>query len=221
MTAMTAHSGRVRSVHVGTPEPCDFATTGRTSIRRTPTDAEVAVRHLGLAGDEVADRRHHGGVDQAVYAFDRAELDRWADELGGAVADGLFGENLTLEGLAVDDAEVGERWRIGTALFEVASVRIPCATFAGRLAEVGLDSARWLKRFTAHGRSGAYLRVLEEGVLRAGDPVTVEHRPGHGVTVAEMFRAVTLERDLLPRLLVIDGLVDEARVKAEKYVASR
>lgn len=216
---VSSPAGHLRSVHVGTPEPCAFSSLGRTSIRRSPTAGAVTARRLGLVGDEVADHRHHGGVDQAVYAYDRAELDWWAAELDAEIADGLFGENLTLVGVAVDDAEVGERWRIGSALFEVASVRIPCKTFAGRLAEVGLDARGWVKRYTAHGRSGAYLRVVEEGALRSGDAVTVEHRPGHGVTVAEMFRAVTTERDLLPRLLVIDDLVAEARVAAEKYIA--
>jgi MOSC domain-containing protein YiiM len=76
-----------------------------------------------------------------------------------------------------------------------------------------------VKRFTAVGRPGPYLRVVQEGVLAAGDPVEVVHRPGHGVTVSTMFRALTTERSLLPRLLVVEGLVDEARERAEQYVA--
>jgi MOSC domain-containing protein YiiM len=113
---MSAH---VRSVNVGMPRKAVWAEIGRTSIDKRPVTGPVAVARLGLDGDQVSDTRHHGGVDQAVYAFAREDLDFWAGELGRDVRDGQFGENLTTEGIDVNEAEIGERWRIGTAELEV------------------------------------------------------------------------------------------------------
>jgi MOSC domain-containing protein YiiM len=209
------------SVNVGRPEPWSWAAIGRSSIRKQQVAGPVLVTTVGLDGDQVSDTRHHGGADQAVYAFAREDLDRWADLLGRPVPDGQFGENLTTQGIDVNEAEVGERWAIGSAVFEVASVRIPCDDFKGWLGHSGFDNAGWVKRFTAEGRPGPYLRVVEEGLVEAGDPIDVVRRPGHGVTVSMMFRALTTERALLPRLLVVDDLVEGARRKAEAYVAGR
>lgn len=209
----------VRSVNVGTPRPREWADIGRSAIEKHAVSGQVRVTSLGIEGDQVADTVHHGGIDQAVYAFAREDLDHWVEQLGAPLADGMFGENLTTSGIDVNAAEVGERWRVGSALFEVASVRIPCNEFKGWMGESGLDNARWVKRFTAVARPGPYLRVVEEGTLQAGDEVVVEHRPGHGVTVSTMFRALTTDRSLLPELLKVDGLVAEARRAAEKYLA--
>ena len=211
----------VRSVNVGRPRVAAWAEIGRTSIDKRPLAGPVRVGRLGLEGDEVSDTRHHGGVDQAVYAFSREDLDAWAATLGRDIRDGQFGENLTTEGIDVNEAEVGEHWRIGTTLLEVASIRIPCNEFKGWMGECGYDRTAWVKRFTATNRPGPYLRVVEEGVVRAGDAIDVVHRPGHGVTVSTMFRALTTERTLLPELLRVGGLVEEARVAAEKYVANQ
>jgi MOSC domain-containing protein YiiM len=214
-------SALVRSVNVGLPQQAAWAEIGRTSIDKHAVAGPVRVRRLGLEGDQVSDTRHHGGPDQAVYAFAREDLDAWAERLGRAVPDGQFGENLTTAGIDVNAAEVGERWRIGTALLEVASIRTPCKDFRSWMGETGYDRTAWVKRFAAEARPGPYLRVLEEGVLAAGDRIEVEHRPGHGVTVSTMFRALVTDRTLLPELLRVEGLVDEARRKAEKYVATR
>ena len=210
----------IRSVSVGRPRPRVWAEIGRTAIEKHPVAGPVTVRTLGLEGDQVGDTVHHGGVDKAVYAFAREDLDWWAGQLGARLADGMFGENLTTEGIDVNEATIGERWRAGTALFEVASVRIPCNDFKGWMGESGLDNTGWVKRFAAVGRPGPYLRVVEEGIVQAGDAVVVEHRPGHGVTVSTMFRALTADRSLLPLLLQVDGLVAEARQAAEKYLAA-
>ena len=211
----------IRSVSVGRPRARVWAEIGRTAIEKHPVAGPVTARTLGLQGDQVGDTVHHGGVDQAVYAFAREDLDWWAGQLGAPLADGMFGENLTTEGIDVNEAMIGERWRTGTALLEVASVRIPCNDFKGWMGESGLDNTGWVKRFAAAGRPGPYLRVVEEGILQAGDAVVVEHRPGHGVTVSTMFRALTTDRSLLPLLLQVDGLVAEARQAAEKYVAAK
>ncbi|CAL9308419.1 MULTISPECIES: MOSC domain-containing protein [Streptomyces] len=197
---------------------------GVTGIDKRPVEGAVRVTApgskgtgaSGLAGDAVCDTRHHGGTDQAVYAVAREDLDDWERELGRPLPNGSFGENLTTAGVDVSGALIGERWRIGPGLvLEVTSGRIPCRTFQGHLGE-----KRWVKRFTEKGAPGAYLRVVEPGEIRAGDPVEVVHRPGHGVTVALQFRAVTTERELLPRLLAAaDALHPEALATARKYVA--
>ncbi|MFE6352156.1 MOSC domain-containing protein [Streptomyces rochei] len=197
---------------------------GVTGIDKRPVEGAVRVTApgskgtgaSGLAGDAVCDTRHHGGTDQAVYAVAREDLDDWERELGRPLPNGSFGENLTTAGVDVSGALIGERWRIGPGLvLEVTSGRIPCRTFQGHLGE-----KRWVKRFTEKAAPGAYLRVVEPGEIRAGDPVEIVHRPGHGVTVALQFRAVTTERELLPRLLAAaDALHPEALATARKYVA--
>jgi len=128
---------------------------------------------------------------------------------------GVFGENLTTECVAVNDALVGERWRVGDeVLLEVCCPRIPCGTFQG-----WLGRARWIKQFTEAARPGAYLRVIDPGPIRAGDPVVIEHRPDHDVTVAVTFRAITTEPGLLPRLLAAGALPEEIKTLARKRIA--
>ena len=210
----------IRSVNVGTPRARAWAGIGRTAIEKHPVTGPVRVATLGIEGDQVADTVHHGGIDQAVYAFAREDLDEWAEQLGAPIADGMFGENLTTSGIDVNEALVGERWRVGSVLLEVSSVRIPCNDFKGWMGETGFDNTGWVKRFAAAGRPGPYLRVVEEGAFQAGDALVVEHTPTHGVTVSTMFRALTTDRSLLPELLKVDGLVAEARRAVEKYVAS-
>lgn len=210
---------QVLSVSVGRPETGPWTgRVGRSAIRKRPRSGPVAVRRGGLEGDSVCDLTFHGGVDKAVYAFAREQLDHWQTELGRPVPDGHFGENLTTTGIDLEAALLGERWRVGTALVEVATVRTPCRVFAGWMALTGYDDAGWIKRFTAHGRSGAYLRVVEEGVVERGDPLEVVHRPEHEVTVSTAFRAFTTDRHRLPELLVVDGLAEELRLKAEAWV---
>ncbi|MGL5809548.1 MAG: MOSC domain-containing protein [Nocardioides sp.] len=190
----------VLSVNVGRPKSATWAASGRTSIHKTVADGRVAVRASGIEGDQVSDTKHHGGIDQAVYAFAREDLDWWARELGEPIADGQFGENLTTTGIDVNQALIGERWRIGTVLLEIADVRIPCNDFKNWMSRGGYDARAWVKRFTAVGRPGPYLRVLEEGHLAAGDDLAVEHRPEHGVTVTAYFAARTTNRAALSEL---------------------
>lgn len=210
----------VRSLNVGQPRTREWAGIGRTSIWKEALPGPVRLGPMGFSGDQVSDTKHHGGIDQAVYVFAREDLDRWAERLGAPIRDGLFGENLTTVGIDVNEAELGEQWRIGTALLEVRSVRTPCNDFRCWMGENGFDNTGWVKRFAADTRPGPYLKVLESGLVESGDPITVEHRPGHGVTVSTMFRAIMGERELLPELLRVPDLVDEAREQAERYVAA-
>jgi MOSC domain-containing protein YiiM len=174
-----------------------------TAIDKRPLGARVPVTApadggVGLAGDQIFDTRHHGGPDQAVYAYADEDRAWWAAELGRDLAPGSFGQNLDTAGLAVTDAIIGERWQVGDdgLVLEVTSPRIPCKTFQGFMAE-----PQWVKRFTEHGACGAYLRVVTSGTVGAGDTVTVVDRPEHGVTIGEVFRLRQTEGERLQRLL--------------------
>ncbi|NLE96660.1 MAG: MOSC domain-containing protein [Propionibacterium sp.] len=175
-------SGRVLAVCVVAQLTSVRGRVGVSGIDKRPVDGPVKVRDLGLFGDLQADRAHHGGEEKAVYVYADESMTRWESELGRELPHGHFGENLRTRGVAVDDAIVGERWRIGTAEFQVSTVRNPCSTF-----EQWMGEPRWVKRFQQSGLCGAYLRVLRPGAVEAGDDVEVLSRPGHGVTVSQWF----------------------------------
>src|SRR3954451_1018046 len=130
--------GLVLSVNVGRPAPL---ATGRRVVRsaigKTPVPGPVAVCGVNVDGDDQADRRVHGGADQAVYAYAAESYAWWEEQLGRDLAPGTFGENLTVAGADVDAAVLGTRWRIGTVVLEVTAPRIPCAKLAARMADPG------------------------------------------------------------------------------------
>jgi len=167
----------------------------RTGIDKRPVHGRVAVHPLGLEGDVQVNRRHHGGEGQAVYAYAQEDADFWAAELGRDLPPGRFGENLRTTGVDLRNTLLGDRWRVGTALFEVTAWRTPCANFARFWSIPDL-----VRRFAAHGATGAYLRVLETGEIGAGDGVEVVLRPDHGITVETAFRIATTERSRLHEL---------------------
>ena len=194
----------VLSVNVGVVGPTPYSDVRVTGIDKRPVAEAVMVREpgprgrggSGVVGDPICDLRHHGGSDQAVYAYAREDLDYWEGELQRPLRCGAFGENLTTTHLDVTGALIGEQWHVGDALvLEVTSPRIPCRTFAGWLAE-----QRWVRRFTDQGHPGAYLRVISPGYVRAGDAIAVVSRPDHDVSVGFMFRALTREKHLFPAL---------------------
>lgn len=207
-------SAVVVSVSVGRVVDTPGSLLGRTGIDKHPVEGRVRATVTGLEGDEVADDIHHGGIDQAVYAYDRAAMDRWAAELGRALGAGAFGENLAIAGIDMNASVIGERWRIGEAEFEISSPRTPCGTFQNHMQE-----KRWVRRFGVKGDVGLYLRVLTEGTVGAGDAVDLLHRPAHGLTVGETFRAITTERELMPRLIDVPELPQKYRDRAAEYLA--
>ncbi len=180
-------TGVIRSINIGTPRAAEWATIGRTSIDKEPVRGPVEVGTLGLVGDQVSNLKYHGGPDRAVYAFAREDLDRWAAALGAEIRDGAFGENLTTTGIDVNAAEIGERWRIGGAVLEVAGFRTPCNVFKAWMGRSGFDDRAWVRRFAQDGRPGPYLRVVVPGTLRAGDPIEVVAL-GNGLSVSVAFR---------------------------------
>jgi MOSC domain-containing protein YiiM len=187
---------RLVSVNVGTPQPLGLR-RGRTvlsAIAKAPVPGRVRVEGVNVAGDDQADRRVHGGPDKAVYAYAAEDTAWWETELGRELGPGAFGENLTVEGVDVSGAVVGERWRIGTVELEVCQPRLPCFKLGLRFAD-----PKMVKRFAQAERPGAYLRIRRDGELGAGDAVEVAGRPAHGVTVALVARAVLIEPPLSAR----------------------
>jgi MOSC domain-containing protein YiiM len=214
---------QVQTVNLGSKMANPHKDTGWTGINKQPQTEPVQVRApgvktkglgSGLVGDFIGDQKHHGGDDQAVYAVAREDLDRWAARFGRELPNGFFGENLTTVGIDVNEARLGERWRIGETVELVVTVpRIPCSTFRG-----WVDERAWLKTFTADARPGTYLSVATPGAISSGDPIEVVHRPDHDVTVSMTFRALTTERTLIPRLAAArDDLVDELREEVDAY----
>jgi MOSC domain-containing protein YiiM len=215
---------RLLSVNIGKPRPNPWKPVALTGIDKRPVSGPVMVTapgpkgngDVGLAGDRVYDVQHHGGTDQAVYAYARDDLGEWAARLGRTFQNGAFGENLTTAGVAVNEALIGERWRIGDdVVLEACCPRIPCGTFQGWMERDG-----WIKRFIKAARPGTYLRVISPGLISAGDPVAIERRPAHDVTVAVTFRALTTEPELLPRLLAADAMPDDIKELAARRGAS-
>jgi MOSC domain-containing protein YiiM len=209
--------GVIESVNVGVAKPYG-GKSGRSGIDKLPADGPVAVTvpgwgASGLAGDAIVDKPNHGGPDQAVYAYAREDLEVWAAILDRPLRGGFFGENLTTVGVEVTGAVVGEIWRVGTTVLQVTCPRIPCATFTHQV-----ERDHWVKEFTVHAVPGAYFRVLQEGEIRAGDEVTVTDRPDSPLTIGVMFRALTLQPELLPLLLSAPHVPEQDRELAARRV---
>jgi len=186
--------------------------TGRrqvlSAIWKRPVEGPVRVRGVNLAGDEQADLTVHGGPDKAVYAYAIEETRAWEAELGRELGPGAFGENLTTEGIDVSGAVVGERWRIGTTRLEVVQPRLPCFKLGLRM-----NDPHFVRRFGRASRPGAYLRVLEEGELAAGDEIVLEHdsRPDHGVSMRLLSDAILVDHGLIPQALQAPQLIPSLR----------
>lgn len=186
-----------------------------TAIDKRPLEGQVEVGRLGVAGDRQFDTDHHGGEGQAVYAYAQEDADWWSVELDRELPAGRFGENLRTLDVEITGALLGEQWRIGSMVVEVSAPRIPCATFQGYWAV-----PRLVKRFTQHGAPGAYLRVLEPGRIQAGDKIELLHRPDHDATIGLAFRALTVERTLVPQLApALDALPDRFRTDVARRIA--
>jgi MOSC domain-containing protein YiiM len=177
---------RVLSVNVGGIRALEWrggiVTTG---IWKNPASERVALRGVNFAGDDQADRTAHGGPDKAVYAYAREDYEFWREQEGIETSIGLFGENLTLEGIDLSSAVVGERWSVGSAVLEVAQPRLPCYKLGIRMGD-----PYFVRRFLQAQRMGAYLRIVQEGDIGAGDAVRVTNRPGHDVTLRMMTQAL-------------------------------
>jgi MOSC domain-containing protein YiiM len=190
-------SGRLLAVSVGRPKVVPRGDgVATTAIWKAPVEGRVAVRGVNIEGDDQADRTVHGGPDKAIYAYASEDTAWWEGELGRELGPAAFGENLTLEGVELTEAVIGERWAVGSTLLEVCQPRFPCFKLGLRFGD-----PRMLKRFARARRPGVYLRILQEGELGAGDAVDVVHRPEHGVTIALVTEAVLHDHALSARIL--------------------
>ena len=177
---------------------------GRTGIDKRPVDRAIRFENDGVVGDVVVDRKHHGGYDKAVYAYAREDADWWEQEIGRAIANGAFGENLTTQGIDVNAALIGERWQIGSVVLEVSEPRIPCRVFAGFW-----DRPTLIKDFTEVKRSGAYMRIIQEGEMAPGAQINVISRPEHGITIRDIFEAKAGERGKIAKLKEVTALSNQ------------
>lgn len=214
-------TARVHSVNIGQPKS-GLAKGMDSGIDKRPV-AEISVFDpgpkgagaSGVDGDSVVNLKHHGGSTQAVYAVAQEELDWWSVDLGRDLAPGAFGENLTTAGFDVDSSVVGEQWRIGgSVVLTVTAPRVPCATFAKHMGVTG-----WMKAFTERGRTGAYLAVTQAGTIKPGDEIQVAWRPGHGITVPEVFRAWMGDRELAREVLAARVMPEREQAKLGAKVA--
>ena len=201
--------GRRETIRLG-------ARTLDTGIDKQPVK-HAYVGTLGLQGDVVADEENHGGADQAVYLYSRADYDWWERELGRPVDSGAFGENLTVSNFGQRELQPGDRLRIGPALLELTSARIPCSVFANHMRE-----EQWVKRFRSAERPGPYARVLEPGEVEAGMTIELLAAPD-GPTILDSYRVYYdkgASADAIRRLLAAP-IASRERAELEKRLAKR
>lgn len=154
-----------------------------TGIFKFPTQEIVKVTKLGLEDDVIANKRVHGGPDQAIYVYGASDYDWWSRELKTEIAPGTFGENLTISELESAQFNIGDYIHIGEVTLQVTAPRIPCSTFATRM-----NDPQWVKKFRYAEQPGLYCRVIQEGFIRAGDPVSIEQYADETLSIKEMFR---------------------------------
>ena len=181
---------RLHAISVGLPRDVEWrGKSVQTSIFKEPVSGRVRVGSLNLEGDQQSDLSVHGGVDKAVYVYPREHYDFWRGEIPGMeLPHGVFGENLTTEGLLEENVHIGDRFRIGTAEFVVTQPRLPCFKLGIRFGRADM-----VKRFQKSGRTGFYLAVLLEGVIEAGDAVESIARDETAVSVADVVGLYTTD----------------------------
>lgn len=205
---------RVLSVSVGTAREFEYnGRPARSAIWKSPVAGRIKARGVNLEGDDQADRNAHGGPDKAVYAYAVEDARWWEHEIGRSLVYGEFGENLTTEGIDVNDALVGERWEVGTTVLEVSEPRVPCWRLGVRM-----NDQMFPRRFTQALRPGSYLRLIVEGDVGAGDVIRVVEKPDHGLTVRDVFRIYTRDRGEAERLLGVPQMSESWKRWARDFL---
>jgi len=175
---------KVISINIGekrTQQRKDYVET--TGIYKEPVDGPVEIKSIGIENDAICDTKNHGGPDQALYVYGGADYEWWSQELGREITPGTFGDNITISELESAKFNVGDCLHVGGVTLQVTAPRIPCGTFATRM-----QDPQWVKKFTKAERPGLYVRVIKEGVVRAGDEVKVEKYNGETISVIQMYR---------------------------------
>lgn len=207
-------SARVLSVNVGGAREFEYhGRPARSAIWKSPVTGRLAARGVNLAGDDQADREVHGGPDKAIYAYAIEDTRWWESQIGRALTYGEFGENLTTQGIELNQALVGERWQIGTVMVEVSEPRVPCWRLAVRM-----NDPLFPRRFSEALRPGTYLRIVEEGELGAGDEVRLVSKPDHTLTIRDVFRIYVRDRDEAERLLAVPQMSEGWKEWATKRI---
>lgn len=201
---MTTPITKILSVNVGTAREFEYNDRpAKSAIWKSPVVGRIAARGVNLEGDDQADRKAHGGFDKAVYAYAYEDIQWWEQELDRSLIYGEFGENLTTQGIEVNFALIGERWEIGSTVLEVSEPRIPCWRLGVRMKDKTFP-----RRFTEAMRPGPYLRIIVEGDVGVGDEIRVVEKPQHDLTVRDVFRIYTRDRDEVERLLNVAQISD-------------
>ncbi len=186
----------------------------KTGIFKEPVEGRITLADDAVIGDTVADTAVHGGYDKAVYSYAAEDYRWWEERLGRELSPGWFGENLTLQGIEIRDALIGERWRVGSALLEVSEPRQPCSKLGAKMSD-----QRFVRAFAKAMRLGTYLRIIEPGDVGAGDSIEVVERPDHEVTIGLLSRVLFEDSSLGPQILVARALTDAWREHGEKLAA--
>lgn len=195
---------KVLSVNIGTAKEFEYKNrTAKSAIWKSPTSNRLMAQGINLDGDEQADREAHGGVDKAIYAYAIEDIHWWQDKINRSIEYGEFGENLTTQGIDVNNSLVGEQWKVGNAILEVSEPRIPCWRLGVRM-----NDKTFPREFTRALRAGTYLRIATEGDIGEGDEVTIAYKPDHDLTVREVFRIYTKSHDEAARLLAVSQISD-------------
>ncbi len=213
---MTISSAKILSVNVGKPK--EFEHKGRTAksaIWKTPVIDRVMAKGVNFEGDDQADRVAHGGYHKAIYAYAIEDMQWWGMEIGKTIVFGEFGENITTQGIDVNDALVGERWKIGSTLLEVSEPRIPCWRLSVRMNDKTFPS-----KFTLALRPGTYLRIIEAGDIGAGDEIIVTDKPDHDLSIRDVFRIYTRDHHEAERMINIEKLSDDWKSWAKNKLAT-
>ena len=212
---MKIAAGKVLSVNVGTAREFEYnGRPAKSAIWKFPAAGRIAARGVNLDGDDQADRAAHGGYDKAVYAYAVEDTRWWEREIGRSLSHGEFGENLTTERIDVNNALVGERWGIGSAILEVSEPRIPCWRLGVRM-----NDKMFPRRFIEALRPGTYLRIIDEGELGAGDEIRVVERPDHDLTIRDVFRIYTRDHGEVERLLSVPQMSESWRRWADDLLS--
>lgn len=210
-SSLSFETMKVVSLNVGTPQQKQWqGKTVRTSIFKSPVTGKRTVSFVNIEGDEQSDLRVHGGANKAVYAYDLSHYAHWKTVLQREQWEyGLFGENLTTEGLPDDEARIGDIYQIGTATFQIVQPRFPCTKL-----NIRFSLPDMMEKFREQKRNGIYFRVLEEGVIAAGDKIALVQPSAGSVTVQDYvnsYYSKGKDRDLLQRILSIPLLPEGQR----------
>lgn len=196
---------RVVSINIGVKTLIKVGNReAQTGIFKQPVDHGVEVKTLGITGDQVLDRKHHGGPDQAVYLYRSEDYEFWSETLGEVMSPGTFGENLLVEGLSSPALNIGDQLHFSQVVLEATAPRIPCNVLAARMGDKG-----FAKRFMQAERPGIYFRVVKPGILQAGESFELVATELDSLSTVQMFRDVKGKLDVKTLLRYLELPIDE------------